>query len=193
MPLYSTGANGLPVATSTWPSVQRMRSAGVASTREVGLESGKMMGREQCLCMVLTTSSVNRPGWPETPIRMSGRPCSITSSREMLSPTGHSLIRSSGWESLRWKSSWLGILSVMRPKRSTMNTRPRASASFSPSAFICATICSAMPQPALPAPRKATRFSESLAPEALQAAIRLPKVTAAVPWMSSLKQHSSSL
>ena len=47
-PPYSTGANGLPVATSARPSVQRIRSAGTASALEVGLDSGMMIGRSSC-------------------------------------------------------------------------------------------------------------------------------------------------
>ena len=45
LPLTSTGRKGLPVPTSTRPSVQRSRSAGVASAFEVGFESGKITGR----------------------------------------------------------------------------------------------------------------------------------------------------
>lgn len=58
---------------------------------------------------------------------------------------------------------------------------------------MAAMICSAMPQPAEPAPTKVTVCSLSFSPLALQAASRVPTATAAVPWMSSLKQHSSSL
>ena len=81
---------------------------------------------------------------------------------------------------------------VSRPKRSTMKTRLRASASSMPSLTIATTIISAIPQPALPAPRKVTRWSESFSPLALQAAIRVATTTEAVPWMSSLKQQTSS-
>ena len=44
-PLRSTGGNGLPVPINALPSVHRMMSAGLASLREVGFESGKIMGR----------------------------------------------------------------------------------------------------------------------------------------------------
>ena len=73
-----------------------------------------------------------------------------------------------------------------------MNSRARASASDTPSATICRTICSAMPQPAEPAPTIATRSSDSFCPRNAQAASSVPSVTAAVPWMSSLKQHMRS-
>ena len=141
-----------------------------------------MMGRAQCLCMVLTTSSVKRPGWPETPIRDVRATVPITSQQGRCCPHRPLLIRSTGWESLRWKSSWLGILSVMRPE-SVHHEDPalRLGVSGQPSAFICATICSGdASHPALPAPRKATRFGE-LGTGGLQAAMRLPRVTAAVP------------
>ena len=76
--------NGLPVATRARPSVQASRSAGVASLREVGFESGKIAGRSTCRAMVRTTSSVNVPGWPEVPIRTVGRACSTTVQRSRL-------------------------------------------------------------------------------------------------------------
>ena len=62
-----------------------------------------------------------------------------------------------------------------------MNTRPRACASVKPSATICATICSAIPQPAEPAPKKVMIWSLSCLPAARDAAIKLPTETAAVP------------
>ena len=44
LPSISTGGNGLPVPTSARPSVQRNKSAGVASACDVGFDSGKMIG-----------------------------------------------------------------------------------------------------------------------------------------------------
>ncbi len=41
---YGTGANGLPVATMQRPPVHANRSAGTASARDVGFESGKTIG-----------------------------------------------------------------------------------------------------------------------------------------------------
>ena len=58
----STGANGLPVATRARPSVQSRTWAGVASVREVGLESGKMIGVGVASAIARTTSSVKTPG-----------------------------------------------------------------------------------------------------------------------------------
>ncbi len=57
---------------------------------------------------------------------------------------------------------------------------------------MAATSCSAIPQPAEPAPRMATRWSRSRPPATATAASKVPVVTAAVPWMSSLKVQSRS-
>ncbi|CJW30427.1 Uncharacterised protein [Streptococcus pneumoniae] len=43
-PLYVTGSNGLPVATSALPSVHSIKSAGFASASGVGFDIGKMIG-----------------------------------------------------------------------------------------------------------------------------------------------------
>ena len=68
----STGGNGLPVAISARPSVQRIRSAGSASHFEVGLDSGMMIGRSMCAAMSARSASVNAPVWVEVPISMVG-------------------------------------------------------------------------------------------------------------------------
>ncbi len=81
-----------------------------------------------------------------------------------------------------WSSPW----------RSMRKKRDRASGSGRPSSTIAATSCSAMPQPAEPAPRIATVWSRSGRPVTATAASRAPVVTAAVPWMSSLKVQSWS-
>ncbi len=60
-------------------------SCGVASTREVGLESGMTIGRGQCLCISRMISSVKSPVWPETPIRISGFTLRTTSSSDSTS------------------------------------------------------------------------------------------------------------
>jgi hypothetical protein len=46
-PLCTTSGKGEPVAISARPSVQRSKSSGTASDFEVGLESGKIIGRLQ--------------------------------------------------------------------------------------------------------------------------------------------------
>ena len=66
------GAKGLPVAIRARPSVQFTRSPGTASTRLVGLESGKMIGRSTWAAIERTISSVKWRGWPLTPISAVG-------------------------------------------------------------------------------------------------------------------------
>ena len=75
--------NGLPVAINARPSVQAIRSAGVASASEGGLESGKIMGRSVCRAISLTIASVKAPAAPDAPISMVGRTWRITSARPM--------------------------------------------------------------------------------------------------------------
>ena len=74
-PRARPASNGLPVAISARPSVQRIRSAGSASHFEVGLDSGMMIGRSVCAAMSRTIASVNAPVWVEVPIRMVGCAC----------------------------------------------------------------------------------------------------------------------
>ena len=81
IPPCSTGSNGLPVATSAAPSVHAIRSAGIASALEVGLDSGMMIGRGQCASISRTICSVNAPDWVEHPISIVGRTCRTTSAR----------------------------------------------------------------------------------------------------------------
>src|SRR3712207_8427157 len=71
-PSWSTGGNGLPVATRARPSVQAIRSSGSASHREVGLDSGRMIGRSAAAVIVRTIGSLKAPGWVEVPIRIVG-------------------------------------------------------------------------------------------------------------------------
>ena len=80
----STGANAAGI-TSTWPFIQRMRRPASLSTREVGLESGKMMqGGNVCAwCDHLFGEQAR---WPETPIRMSRATVFHHLQQEMLSP-----------------------------------------------------------------------------------------------------------
>ncbi len=87
MPSSSTGANGLPVATRAWPSVQVSTSAGSASAFEVGLDSGMMIGRRVCAAMSRTRASVNAPVWVEVPISMVGWTWATTSARPTVRPS----------------------------------------------------------------------------------------------------------
>src|SRR3954451_11612979 len=85
-PPWTTGGNGLPVATRARPSVQRIRSAGSASAFEVGLDSGMMIGRSTWAAIDFTMASLNAPAWVEVSISMVGWTCSTTSA----SPTPRS-------------------------------------------------------------------------------------------------------
>ena len=58
-----------------------MMSAGIASIREVGLETGKMTGRSVPALMLSTTCWVNAPCDVDVPIRTVGLTCSTTVSR----------------------------------------------------------------------------------------------------------------
>ena len=51
----------MPVATSALPPDQATTSAGMASMRSVGLDSGRMMGRSTPALMASTTSRVKAP------------------------------------------------------------------------------------------------------------------------------------
>ena len=57
---------------SALPWDHSSRSAGTASMREVGLESGKIIGRSHEAVIASTTSRVNAPHTAEQPSRMVG-------------------------------------------------------------------------------------------------------------------------
>jgi hypothetical protein len=80
-PPMSTGPNGLPLATSALPSVQRSTSAGVASHFDVGLDSGNTIGDLARAAMALIACSVKAPWVPLVPIRMVGATWRTTVSR----------------------------------------------------------------------------------------------------------------
>ena len=82
-PSRVTGAKGLPVPTSARPSVHSIRSCGLASARDVGLDSGKMIGRSVCWAIWRTIASVKAPACIETPISVVGLALTITSSSPM--------------------------------------------------------------------------------------------------------------
>ena len=74
------------MATIARPSLQAIMSAGAASIREVGFDRGKTIGRAVAAAISRTTSSLKRPGWPETPMRIVGLARRTTSSNEMSGP-----------------------------------------------------------------------------------------------------------
>src|ERR1700758_5634098 len=86
VPSYSTGATGLPAATSALPSDQASTSAGMASNREVGLDSGKITGRGVEAAIASTTSLVKAPCTVEQPSRMVGEAILMASSSPNFSP-----------------------------------------------------------------------------------------------------------
>ena len=98
VPWYSTGGNGLPVATSTRPPVQVIRSVGVASASSVGLDIGMITGRSACRAISITMSRLNAPGRADVPISTvgctrrttsaSGIPPSCSSRRQSATSSG---------------------------------------------------------------------------------------------------------
>src|SRR6266853_4666645 len=80
-PPWLTGANGEPDAIRARPSVQRIRSSGVASDFEVGFESGKIIGRSTFRAISRTIGSEKAPRTVEKPISAVALIFSITSAR----------------------------------------------------------------------------------------------------------------
>ncbi len=76
---------------------------------------------------------------------------------------------------------------VSSPCRSMAQNLALACSADSPSATRAADSWSAMPTPAVPAPKITMRWSASLIPVARTAAMTAARLTAPVPWMSSLK------
>ena len=80
-PARDTGPNGDPVATSARPSDHAMTSAGTASEIEVGLDSGRTMGRSVPAAIALMIGSENVPPCPVVPIRIVGESAVTTPRR----------------------------------------------------------------------------------------------------------------
>ena len=74
------------MATRARPSVQAIRSAGVASALEVGLDRGMITGRSTWAANWRTIASVNAPAWVEVPISMVGWTWPTTSASDGPSP-----------------------------------------------------------------------------------------------------------
>jgi hypothetical protein len=85
---YDTGGVGDPAAIKALPFVHSTISAGVASDKLVGFDSGKMTGCFWYAAMASTTSSVNAPVTPEAPISTVGFMVFTTSSSRMASLPG---------------------------------------------------------------------------------------------------------
>ena len=83
-------------------------------------------------------------------------------------------------------------LATTSPFESTIQQRPFAALASSPSSTIAAASRSEMPVAASPAPRQRNVWSDIRWP-VMRSAEKMPAtVTEAVPWMSSLKQHTLS-
>ena len=179
------------MATSARPSVHRIRSAGTASDSEVGFDIGRITGRAQCAAMSLITGSVNAPDRVDVPIRIVGctrRTTSASPVPPIESSRCHPATSASGRAYRRCAAPRPGVAVVSRPARSTAQNLALARSSGSPSASIAAVSWSAMPVPAVPAPKITTRCSARPTPVALAAASTAARLTAPVPWMSSLNE-----
>ena len=110
------------MATTALPPVQVRTCSAVASAREVGFDSGRMIGASLPASMVVTTSSVKRPGTPVTPMSTDGLALAITSTSVMFD--GSATVQPStalrGWARGSWKLSRSSMSPVSRPTRSTM-------------------------------------------------------------------------
>ena len=97
-------------------------------------------------------------------------------------------------ETLGWRINESGEVRGGRKYtfESTSQNRLRASSSLRPSFTKNSTICLATPTPALPAPRKTARWSFGAIPVVLTALMKPPRMTAPVPWISSLKHVYTS-
>src|SRR5215213_1859643 len=150
-PPYSTGSNGLPVATSARPSVHRIRSAGTASAFDVGLDSGMMIGRSTVDAICCTMRSAKAPDWVEVPISIVGFAFTTTSASAIRPPYRDQVAT---WAAGRaygcWKSRNAAESSVRSPRLSTAQNLPLASCSESPSRIMTLRIMSATPMPAVP-------------------------------------------
>ena len=193
-PAYATSANGLPVAMIARPSVHAIKSAGVASLFDGGLESGKMIGRWVERAISRTIDSLKAPGIAAVPMRTVGCTARTTSSsvknaRAQLHPS--QTTRLYGCATCRLDGVEIAATIVYQPV-----------AIHQPDAWRAHQAGASPPQPLRPQParRCLSRLSQRrvrrcVAPAGLNrqiiAASRPASVTAPVPWMSSLKERTS--
>ena len=192
VPSTTTGSNGLPVATSARPSVHARTWAGVASQREVGFESGRMIGCGHVSAIARRIGSVKVLGVAVVPIRIAGRTAWTTLSRS--APAASPRLASSAALSAnsRLSSSSPGRSSPSRPFESRRISDRRISSSPAPASTRAARTSRAMPVAAAPAPKNTKRRPRSGSPTCRRPA-RIPaRTTDAVPWMSSLNDGSTS-
>ena len=159
-PSCSTDPNGLPVAISARPSVQRRRSIGRASVFAVGFESGRMIGRGVPAAIARIIGSVNVPGTPVVPTRTVGCHAATTAAGSPASARSSPCGRASTWPAARarrfvgWRSS---RRSWTRPCVSSRASMAGTSASGMPASTSAARTSRAIPMPAAPAPTSRMR------------------------------------
>ena len=148
-----------------------------------------MIGRSQPCAIVRTIVSVNVPGWVEVPTRIVGETRRTTSSRPIRPSASRAQPATSpaGRAQGRWKERNSSMSSVSSPGRARAQIRAVASASPRPAPTMASRSSWAMPAPAVPAPKTTTRCSVSGTPDAVTPDRTAARLTAAVPWMSSLK------
>mmetsp|Transcript_67741 Transcript_67741/g.161694 ORF Transcript_67741/g.161694 Transcript_67741/m.161694 type:complete len:300 (-) Transcript_67741:930-1829(-) len=184
-----TWPKGEPEAKIAWPFVHLKAFSAVTSALAVGFESGKMNGLSLCTSISSHTSWVKIPAVAERPRRRVGLNSLITSTRLMPS-----------FRSLRQKRDcwWLreAARDLVRGPMLSISTKFACAWSAVRPCFImpCASII-ATPHPALPAPATRMRWCErasGVSPLLTSPLMTPARVTAPVPWMSSLKQHTGS-
>ena len=155
------------------------------------MDSGITIGRSQCLCISRISSSVNSPGWPDTPIRMVGLALRTTSSSEMASLA----VSQPAVVALLYQLA----LEIEQVRQFVGQQAEAVDHEYAGARFVFAQAFGLHLRDDLlgDAAAGGTGAEEGdgliaqLLPAARLAAIRLPRVTAAVP-MSSLKQQISS-
>jgi hypothetical protein len=128
-PQWTTGSDGLPVATIARPSDHRIASAAVHSLLLGGFDSGNTIGRSLVAAIARTTPSVNRPAAPDVPMRIVGSKLRMVSSSVMCAGSRHSYVATSstGRAYAALKSSNSARACVTSPRLSTVQMRRRAS------------------------------------------------------------------
>ena len=176
-----------PVATSARPSVQRRTSAGVASAADVGFDSGRTIGRSAGptrSAIARMTASVNVPATP------------VVADEDRRPTVADRLEQAWAWPRpiRRRRTARLALrvvevvaAGVDQPVRIDEGDRSATAAADSPASSIASRSRRAIPIPAAPAPASTTRASASDRPVARSPARTPATTTAAVPWMSSLK------
>eukprot|EP00955_Chlamydomonas_euryale_P076343 362619-Chlamydomonas_euryale.AAC.3 len=167
------------------PPVHSSACSNVHSDLDVGLDSGMMMGYSLYSAMSLQMFWSKAPATVDTPMSTVGRTASTVDRRSFWN--GTSCANGTLW---CWSSDSRDLHT--RPFESTKKQWRSASSIGMPARLHrYDAISCAMPVPASPAPRNTMRWPNSTpsCPEPRSPASTAASVIAAVPWMSSLKQH----